>query len=99
LSTWRQAYDEGGFDVLKPKTRGRKNLSQDELESRNQARKLIALEKKNADLERRLAQAEAIIEVQKNWRLWWKPSRSQRTRGRTREPSPSHPRGPRFDRL
>ena len=65
LSDWRRAYDEGGIDALKPKTRGRKHLSQDEIERREQASKLAALEKKNAELERKLAQAEAIIEVQK----------------------------------
>ena len=35
----------------------------------------------------------------KNWRRWWPRSRPPRTRGRTREPSPSHPPGPHLDRL
>ena len=78
LTSWRQAYDQGSIDALKPKTRGRKNLSQDELDRREQARKLSELEKKNTELERKLAQAQVIIEVQKNWRVWWPRSKPPR---------------------
>jgi hypothetical protein len=48
--------------VVKLRTRGRKHLSQDEFERREQAKKLAELEKKNAALERKLAQAQAIID-------------------------------------
>ena len=51
--------------MVKLRTRGRKHLSQDEFERREQAKKLAELEKKNAALERKLAQAQAIIEAQK----------------------------------
>lgn len=60
VSDWRQQRAQGALSALSPK-RGRPAAapaSQDAL-------KLAALERENASLQRRLAQAEAIIEVQK----------------------------------
>lgn len=65
ISSWRQAYDEGGIDALAPKTRGPKPLPQDELERRALRDELDRLHKQNEALERKLAQANAIIDVQK----------------------------------
>jgi transposase len=65
VSAWRQAYDEGGIDALAPKTRGPKPLPHDELERRSLRDQLERLHQKNAALERKLAQANAIIDVQK----------------------------------
>lgn len=65
LSTWRQMLDEHGEDALAPKTRGPKPLSQDVLDQRAQAKELEKLRTQNKKLEKKLAQANAIIEVQK----------------------------------
>lgn len=65
LSVWRQAFEEGGLEALEPKTRGPKPLTQDELERRDHQRELEDLRKQNAELTRKLAQADAMIEVQK----------------------------------
>jgi transposase len=58
LTTWRRQRRRGAFEALAPKKRGRKN--KDELE-----RELNNLRREKEDLQERLEQAEAIIDVQK----------------------------------
>ena len=58
LTTWRRQRERGIFEALAPKKRGRKN--KDELE-----KELNNLRRENEQLQERLEQAEAIIEVQK----------------------------------
>ena len=58
LTTWRRQRERGIFEGLAPKKRGRKN--KDELE-----KELNNLRRENEDLQERLEQAEAIIEIQK----------------------------------
>ena len=60
LATWRKQRDEGALAGLKPKKRGRKARPVDP-----QARRIAQLEKENERLQRKLEQAETIIEVQK----------------------------------
>jgi transposase-like protein len=57
LSTWRQQREKGALEAMRSVRRGRKPKAVDP--------RVKELEKKNARLERRLKQAEAIIEVQK----------------------------------
>jgi transposase-like protein len=58
LTTWRRQRERGVFEGLAPKKRGRKNKNELEKELNN-------LRRENADLQERLEQAEAIIDVQK----------------------------------
>jgi transposase len=58
LTTWRRQRERGIFEALAPKKRGRKN--KDELE-----KELSNLQRENEQLQKRLEQAEAIIDVQK----------------------------------
>ena len=58
LTTWRRQRERGVFEGLAPKKRGRKN--KDELE-----KELNNLRRENEDMQERLEQAEAIIDVQK----------------------------------
>ena len=60
LSKWRQQREEGALAGLTPKKRGRKPRPVDP-----QARRVAELERENARLQRKLEQAETIIEVQK----------------------------------
>lgn len=60
LSKWREQRDAGALAGLTPKKRGRKAHPIDP-----QARRIAQLEKENEHLQRRLEQAETIIEVQK----------------------------------
>lgn len=60
LSTWRRERERGALDGLAPKQRGRKANPDKELLAENQR-----LAREVARLEQRLAQAEAIIDVQK----------------------------------
>ena len=60
LSKWRQQREEGALAGLTPKKRGRKPQPVDP-----QARRVAELERENARLQRKLEQAETIIEVQK----------------------------------
>jgi transposase len=59
LANWRRLYQEGALKALKDDKRGRKQVK-NPLEAENEK-----LKKKNARLEERLAQAEAIIDIQK----------------------------------
>lgn len=65
VSAWRQAYDEGGVAALEPRTRGPKPLPEEELARRALQDEVETLRKQNQALERKLAQATAIIDVQK----------------------------------
>jgi len=59
LASWRRLYQEGALNALKDDRRGRKR-TKNPLEA-----EVESLKKKNARLEKRLAQAEAIIDIQK----------------------------------
>ena len=60
LTDWRRQRAAGAFDALTPARRGRKTTAPNPL-----ATGMAALQHENARLARRLARAEAIIEVQK----------------------------------
>lgn len=60
LSTWRRERERGELEALAPKKRGRKSNPQAALVQENER-----LARQVARLEKRLAQAEAIIDVQK----------------------------------
>ena len=60
LAQWRQQAEMGELQALEPKKRGPVPKVADPRD-----RRIIELERENARLERRAAQAEAIIEVQK----------------------------------
>src|SRR6478736_2658806 len=60
LTDWRRQRAAGVFDALTPARRGRKTSAPDPL-----AVEMAGLQRDNARLTRRLARAEAIIEVQK----------------------------------
>jgi len=60
ISTWRRQRDQGAFEALSPKKRGRKAGKLDPM-----ARKVARLEQENRRLTKKLKQAETIIEVQK----------------------------------
>jgi transposase-like protein len=60
LAQWRQQAAKGELQALEPKKRGPAPKVADPRD-----RRIIELERENARLERRAAQAEAIIEVQK----------------------------------
>lgn len=60
LSTWRRQRERGELDGLSPKRRGWRSKPVDTIAKRN-----AELKRENERLQRRLAQAEAIIEVQK----------------------------------
>ncbi len=59
LSAWRQQFASGGASGLSPRKPGRKPKLDEA------GRQLLALTKKNAELERKLRMAEAIIGLQK----------------------------------
>ena len=66
LSRWRAQRDQGVFNALAPKRRGRKpELRRAELV------RLAELERENRTLRTQLQQAELIIDVQKESRLCW----------------------------
>ncbi len=58
LSNWRQQRDEGAFNGLKPKKRGRKGDPQ-------QTAKIKQLKRENERLRKHLEQAKLVIDVQK----------------------------------
>jgi transposase-like protein len=60
LTTWRRQRDAGILSALKPKRRGRKAVPPNPLQAENEQ-----LRKENNRLQKRLKQAELIIEVQK----------------------------------
>ena len=60
LTGWRQQRDRGVLDAMVPKKRGRKSKLNDPLVREN-----AQLRREKAALERKLKQAETIIEVQK----------------------------------
>lgn len=60
LTTWRRQRDEGTLEGLKPKKRGRKGSEKNPLET-----ELKKVKRENERLQRKLAQAEAIIDIQK----------------------------------
>ena len=69
LSAWRRERELGEFAGLNPKTRGRK-ASPDKATRKESQR----LARENERLKKQLAQAEAIIEIQKKWlRSWASP--------------------------
>ena len=70
LTDWRRQRDAGAFEALKPLKRGPKEAAVNPM-----AAELARANRENAHLKRRLAQAEAIIGIQKNsrgsvFRLW-----------------------------
>ena len=60
LTKWRRQRDKGALAGLRPKKRGRKRRKVSA-----EARRVAELERENARLRQKLAQAETIIEVQK----------------------------------
>jgi hypothetical protein len=60
LCDWRRQRDAGAFDALTPARRGPKSTEANPL-----AAEVALLQRSNADLTRRLARAETIIDVQK----------------------------------
>ena len=60
LTTWRRQREQGALAALTPKKRGRRASPPHPL-----SRRVAELERENAHLQRRLKQAETIIEVQK----------------------------------
>ncbi len=60
LSTWRRQREAGALEGLRPRKRGRKPRPVDP-----QAKRIIQLERENERLQRKLEQAEIIIDVQK----------------------------------
>ena len=60
LTTWRRQRDEGSLSALTPKQRGRKPAPVDQVALEN-----ARLRKENTRLEKRLKQAELIIDIQK----------------------------------
>jgi len=60
LCDWRRQRDAGAFDALTPVRRGPKSAEANPL-----AAEVALLQRSNADLTRRLARAETIIDVQK----------------------------------
>jgi len=60
LTHWRREYEQGVRKGMVPKKRGRKPQNRNPLTGR-----LAKLEKENQKLQKRLKQAEAIIEIQK----------------------------------
>lgn len=60
LTTWRRQREQGVFDALTPKKRGRKATKPSPL-----AKRIAELERENKRLQRQLHQAEVIIDVQK----------------------------------
>jgi transposase len=60
LCDWRRQRDTGAFDALTPVRRGPKSAEANPL-----AAEVALLQRSNADLTRRLARAETIIDVQK----------------------------------
>ena len=60
LSKWRQQRDAGALEGLRPRKRGRKPRPVDP-----QAKRITQLERENERLQRKLEQAEIIIDVQK----------------------------------
>jgi transposase len=66
LTTWRRQREQGALVALAPKKRGRPTAPVSPL-----ARRVAELERDNARLERRLKQAEAIIDAQKSCPRSW----------------------------
>jgi transposase len=60
LTTWRRQRDEGTLKGLKPKKRGRKTREKNPLEA-----ELKKVRRENVRLQRKLEQAETIIDIQK----------------------------------
>ena len=61
LSRWRRARDRGELQALSPKRRGPKSAADS-----GSTKELAKLQRENEQLRGRLAQAEAIMEAQKN---------------------------------
>jgi len=60
LRTWRHQMEQGTLEALSPKKRGPKGKRPDP-----SARRIVELERENQRLQKKLKQAETIIEVQK----------------------------------
>ena len=60
LVTWRRQWEHGTLEALSPKKRGRKAQEPDP-----SARRIAELERENERLQKKLKQAETIIDVQK----------------------------------
>ena len=90
LTDWRRQRAAGAFDALTPARRGRETTAPNPLTT-----EMAALQHENARLARRLARAEAIIEVQKKWRncsgCRWRRTTTRPDRNPRRSPvAPRH---------
>lgn len=65
LSAWRQQLEVGGTSALEPQKPGRKP----KLDAKD--REVLALTKRNAELERKLARANAVIGLQQKRTRFW----------------------------
>lgn len=66
LCDWRRQRDAGAYGALTPVRRGPKAAEVNPL-----AAEVALLQRNSADLARRLARAETIVDVQKKWRRYW----------------------------
>jgi transposase-like protein len=81
LTHWRREYEHGALKGLSPKKRGRKPLGRSPL-----VNQVAKLQKENDKLQKRLKQAEAIIDIQKKAceLLGTPPASAQESKTKTR---------------
>src|SRR3954452_2047196 len=88
LTDWRRQRDAGAFEALKPLKRGPKEAAVNPM-----AAELARANRENAHLKRRLAQAEAIIGIQKKWLPCWEFPWRHSTATRSRDGGGGLPAG------
>lgn len=86
LSDWRRQRDAGALEGLTPRKRGPTPAPENPM-----AAELARVNRENAQLRRRLEQAEAIITVQKKWRPCWGRRWPATTTRRRDGGHPDHP--------
>src|SRR5688572_7876616 len=91
VTDWRRQRDAGAFEALKPLKRGPKEATVNPMVA-----ELARANRENAHLKRRLAQAEAIIGIQKKLRPCWEFPWRHPTATRSRDGSGGLPAGRRW---